>query len=160
MAGASTTFSESWYRVANLKASLIPTVTMRKQLFRGETWYVLSDPFNKQFFRLQPEAHYFVSRLHPQRTVEEVWTECLDRYPDAAPGQEDVIQLLTQLYQANLLHSEMPADSQKLFERYSKRSHARHGIYVATAISSLSNSVACWIWAATTDHQIQTKTSK
>lgn len=121
MAGSSTTFSESWYRVANLKASLIPTVTMRKQLFRGETWYVLSDPFNNQFFRLRPEAHDFVSRLHPQRTVEEVWTECLDRYPDAAPGQEDVIQLLTQLYQANLLYSEMPADSQKLFERYSKR---------------------------------------
>ena len=121
MATSSRTFSESWHRVANLKVSLIPTVSMRKQLFRGETWYVLYNPFNNQFFRLRPEAHYFVSRLHPQRTVEEVWTECLDRYPDAAPGQEDVVQLLTQLYQANLLYFEMPADSQKLFERYSKR---------------------------------------
>lgn len=115
------TFSESWHRVADLRVSLRPTVRVRKQLFRGETWYVLQDPFNNQFFRLRPEAHDFVSRLRPDRTVEEVWEEALDRHPDDAPGQEDVIQLLTQLYFANLLYFETPADSSKLFERYKKR---------------------------------------
>ena len=121
MPTAGRTFSESWYRVAGLKVSLHPTVTVRKQLFRGETWYVLRDPFNNQFFRLRSEAHEFVIRLRQDRTVEEVWQECLNRHPDAAPGQEDVIQLLTQLYFANLLYFEMPADSAKLFERYRKR---------------------------------------
>ena len=94
---------------------------VRKQFFRGERWYVLQDPFNNQFFRLRPEAHDFVLHLRPDRTVEEVWEECLDRSPDEAPGQEDVIQLLTQLYFANLLYFELPADSEKLFERYKKR---------------------------------------
>lgn len=121
MQQAAKTFSESWYRVAGLKVGLHPTVTVHKQLFRGETWYVLRDPFNNQFFRLRPQAHDFVIRLRPDRTVEEVWQECLDRHPDDAPGQEDVIQLLTQLYFANLLYFEMPADSAKLFERYRKR---------------------------------------
>ncbi len=121
MSKAGKTFSESWHRVAGLKVSLRPTVKVRKQLFRGETWYVLNDPFNNQFFRLRPEAHDFVIRLRPDRTVEEVWEECLDRHPDEAPGQEDVIQLLTQLYLSNLLYFEMPADSAKLFERYKKR---------------------------------------
>ncbi|MEA1901630.1 MAG: hypothetical protein U9N47_12905, partial [Thermodesulfobacteriota bacterium] len=73
------------------------------------------------FFRLRPEAYDFVSRLRPDRTVEEVWEESLERYPDDAPGQEDVIQLLTQLHFANLLYFEVPADSAKLFERYKKR---------------------------------------
>ena len=121
MQQAGKTFSESWYRIAGLKVSLHSTVAVRKQRFRGETWYVLRDPFNNQYFRLRPEAHEFVIRLRPDRTVEEVWQECLDRNPDVAPGQEDVIQLLTQLYFANLLHFEMPADSAKLFERYRKR---------------------------------------
>lgn len=121
MPRAAKTFSESWYRVAGLKVSLHPTVKVRKQLFRGETWYVLRDPFNNQYFRLRPEAHDFVIRLRPDRTVEEVWEECLERYPDSAPGQEDVIQLLTQLYFANLLFFEMSGDSAKLFERYKKR---------------------------------------
>jgi putative peptide zinc metalloprotease protein len=121
MQKAGKTFSESWYRVAGLKLSLHHTVRVRKQRFRGETWYVLRDPFNNQFFRLRPEAHDFVIRLRPDRTVEQVWQECLDRDPDHAPGQEDVIQLLTQLYFANLLHFETPADSAKLFDRYKKR---------------------------------------
>ena len=121
MQKAGKTFSESWYRVAGLKVRLHPTVTVRKQLFRGEIWYVLRDPFNNQFFRLRPGAHEFVIRLRPDRTVEQVWEECLERYPEDAPGQEDVIQLLTQLYFANLLHFEMAADSSKLFERYRKR---------------------------------------
>jgi putative peptide zinc metalloprotease protein len=121
MARPGKTFSESWHRVADLRVSLRPTVRVRKQLFRGERWYVLHDPFNNQFFRLRPEAHDFVSHLRPDRTVEEVWDESLDRDPDEAPGQEDVIQLLTQLYFANLLYFETPADSSKLFERYKKR---------------------------------------
>ena len=121
MQRAAKTFSESWHRVAAQKVSLRPTVKVRKQLFRGETWYVLHDPFNNQFFRLRPEAHDFVIRLRPDRTIEEIWEECLDRHPDEAPGQEDVIQLLTQLYFANLLYFETPADSAKLFERYRRR---------------------------------------
>lgn len=121
MAATSKTFSESWHRVAGLKLSLRPTVKVRRQYFRGEKWHLLQDPFNNQFFRLRPEAYDFVSRLELGRTVEEVWEECLNRHPDAAPGQEDVIQLLTQLYFANLLYFEKPADSEKLFERHLKR---------------------------------------
>jgi len=121
MQKAGKTFSESWYRVADLKVSLHPSVTVSKRRFRGEMWYMFRDPFNNQYFRLRPEAHDFVIRLRPDRTVAEVWEECLNRNPDDAPGQEDVIQLLTQLYFANLLHFEKPADSAKLFERYRKR---------------------------------------
>ncbi len=121
MPNAGKTFSESWYRVAGLKIRLLPTVAVHRQLFRGESWYVLRDPFNNQYFRIRPQAYNFVVRLRPGRTVEEVWQECLERHPDDAPGQEDVIQLLTQLYFANLLHFEMPADSAKIFERYRKR---------------------------------------
>ncbi len=107
------TFSESWHRVVGLRVGLRPTVRVKRQFFRGEKWYVLHNPFNNQYFRLRPEAHEFVIRLRSERTVEEVWEECLDRQPDGAPGQEDVIQLLTQLHFANFLYSDMPADSAK-----------------------------------------------
>jgi putative peptide zinc metalloprotease protein len=121
MAKPGKTFSESWHRIADLRVSLRPTVKVRKQFFRGEKWYILHDPFNNQFFRLRPEAYEFISRLRPDRTVEEVWEECLNNNPENAPGQEDAQQLLTQLYFSNLLFSEMPADSTKLFERYKER---------------------------------------
>ncbi len=121
MTTSNRTFSESWHRVAELRVSLRQAVPIRKQLFRGQTWYVLQDPFNNHFFRLRPEAHEFIVRLSASRTVGQVWEACLARNPDGAPGQDDVIQLLSQLYHANLLVCDLPADSSKLFERYHKR---------------------------------------
>ena len=115
------TFSESWHRISGLNVSLRSTVRVRRQMFRGDKWYVLYDPFNNTFFRLRPEAYDFISHLTPERTVEEVWEAALKRNPRGAPGQDDVLQLLTQLYYSNLLFFKMPADSAKLFERYKKR---------------------------------------
>ncbi|NOQ42678.1 MAG: hypothetical protein GQ563_09310 [Desulfuromusa sp.] len=115
------TFSESWHRVAELRVALRPSVTIRRQLFRGETWYVLQDPFNNNFFRLSQAAYNFVIRLRSSRSVAQVWDECLKHDPDSAPGQDEVIQLLAQLYHANLLFCELAIDSQKLFDRYRER---------------------------------------
>ena len=121
MAEGSRTFSDVWYRVARQTVTLRPRVEVRRQSFRGQRWHVLYDPFNNQFFRLRPEAYAFVARLRPDRTVEEAWQETLDHNPDGAPGQEDVIQLLAQLYHANLLHYKVAADSEQFFARYRKR---------------------------------------
>lgn len=115
------TFDESWYRVAGQKLALRPSVDIRRQMFRGELWYVLHDPFANQFFRLRPAAYEFVARLRPKDTVQETWEETQRVLPDDAPGQEEVIRLLAQLYHANLLRSDVPGDTGKLFERYKKR---------------------------------------
>ncbi len=116
-----TTFSESWYRVADHCVALRPHVQVQRQYFRGERCYVLHDAFNNQFFRLQPAAYEFVARLRSNRTVESVWHECVQAHPEDAPGQEDVIRLLAQLNASNLLHSNLPPDGEKIFERYRKR---------------------------------------
>ena len=120
MADAPQTFSESWYRIANQRVSLRPDVRVRRQNFRGQRWIVLENPFSNQFFRLRPAAYEFVARLRPDRTIEQVWQECLDKFPDEAPGQEAVIKLLSQLYFANLLQYDVAMDSAKLFERYER----------------------------------------
>jgi len=73
MSEAPATFSESWYRVASQRLALRSTVRARRQLFRGERWIVLEDPFSNQFFRVRPEVYEFLGRLRPDRTVEEVW---------------------------------------------------------------------------------------
>ncbi|HEY9510156.1 MAG TPA: M50 family metallopeptidase, partial [Verrucomicrobiae bacterium] len=123
----SKTFSESWYRVANQRICLRPGVRVRRQNYRGERWIVLENPFSNQYFRLRPAAYEFVSRLQPDRTVEAAWQQCLERFPDEAPSQEAVIQLLSQLYFANLLQYDLAADSAQLFQRYKKRKQREIG---------------------------------
>ncbi|MGN7614439.1 peptidase M50, partial [Magnetococcales bacterium HHB-1] len=115
------TFSESWYQVANARLGLRPTVTSHRRIFRGEVWHLLHDPFNNQFFRLRPEAYDFIARLSPDQTVEAVWKASLERFPENAPGQEEVVHLLTQLHFANLLYYNTPVESDKIFRRHKKR---------------------------------------
>jgi putative peptide zinc metalloprotease protein len=114
-------FSESWHRVAGQRLRLRPSVTIRKQSFRGESWHIAKDGFTNQFFRFRPEAYDIVARLDGTQTMEEIWMGCLERNPDRAPGQGEVVTLLAQLYQANLIVSELPADTRQLFERHKKR---------------------------------------
>ncbi len=115
------TFSEHWHRVAAQRFALRPTVEVRKQFYRDDKWFIVLDPLNNHFFRISPGAFDFIRRLDGSRTVQQVWDQALERDPDGAPGQEEVIQLLSQLFQSNLLRGEIPADSAKLFERFKKR---------------------------------------
>jgi len=115
------TFSESWYRVAELSPRLRTTVQVHRQHYRGRMWHVLQDPSSNQYFRLNEAAYRFVSLLDGRRTVAQVWRICSDQLGDGAPTQGEAIQLLGQLYTSNLLHAELPPDAEGLFKRYQKR---------------------------------------
>ena len=131
MAGEGT-FSESWYRIKDRRVGLRPHVRIQRQYYRGEQWHVLEDPFGNQYFRLRPAVYTFIARLDPSRTVESVWQECLQRYPEDAPGQEEIIRLLAQLFHANLIQSDSAADTVKLFERYRERRRKEVGKRILT----------------------------
>ena len=115
------TFSDSWYKVANLKVSLRDDLNIRKQYFQGEEWYVLQDPLSNKFFRFRPEVYEFLARLNIKNSLEEIWNQCMEINPERTPGQDDVIKLLSSLYNSNLLYFTSCPDNAKLFERYSKR---------------------------------------
>lgn len=121
MSGANSIFSESWYLVADVHCSLRSSVRIQRQVFHGEIWYVLSDRFSNQFFRLQPEAYQFIARLNEQQSLDALWQQQLSLTPDETPGQQEVIQLLTQLNSANLLQFDKAADSEKLYQRHQQR---------------------------------------
>ncbi len=113
--------SESWHRIADLHLGLLPSVEVHKQVYRGETWYVLEEPGSGRYFRLRPAAYRFVCELDPDVTVAEVWQRALADYPEEAPGQDEVVQLLSQLHHANLLFFRTPGDHDAIFRRYRKQ---------------------------------------
>ncbi|NML47858.1 hypothetical protein HHL11_29180 [Ramlibacter sp. G-1-2-2] len=121
---AGSVFSDSWFRVATMRVALLPTVRVQRQRFRGRDWYVLEDSYTQRFFRLTPEAWAFVSRLTPEKTVEETWNEFLETHPQEAPGQDAVIQLLSQLHVSNLLYFRHQPDNDAIVERV-KRTRQR-----------------------------------
>jgi putative peptide zinc metalloprotease protein len=121
MAEAENLFSESWHLVAPLRIMLRPDLQVKRQLFRGEPWWVVCDGMNQQFFRLRPAAYRFLGRLDGRRTVEDIWKEGVAREPEATPGQQEIVQLIAQLAEASLIQSERAGDSLRQFAQRQKR---------------------------------------
>ncbi|MCX7258076.1 MAG: hypothetical protein NTZ64_15530, partial [Polaromonas sp.] len=115
---ASTIFSDSWFRVSNLRVALLPSVEVREQTFRGQTWSVLQDTYTQRYFRASRQASRFIQSLDTRKTVEEVWEEFVNQHPEDAPSQEEVIQVLSQLHMSNLLYSLQQSDNEAIAKRY------------------------------------------
>ncbi|NLW04075.1 MAG: hypothetical protein GX029_02440 [Pseudomonadaceae bacterium] len=122
----SSTFSEGWYQVAQLKVALIPTTKIHKQLYRGLVWYVLQDACSGKFFRVPEIVYRFISHLTVNKTLEQVWQEFITAYPEEAPGQEEVIQVLSQLHHSNLLFYRSESDYGAILERKNKQTRQEH----------------------------------
>ena len=115
------TFSESWYRVKDLKPRMRGAAQISRQWYRGERWYVVRDPAGNQFHRLSDIAYSFVGLLDGTRTVGEAWELVGGQLADDAPTQPEVIQILSQLYAANLIETNIAPDAQVLLRRYKKQ---------------------------------------
>jgi putative peptide zinc metalloprotease protein len=115
------TFSESWYRIADLRVKLRAAAQITRQFYRGERWYVVRDPAGNQYHRLSDSAYHFVALLDGTRTVAEAWEQVGGQYADAAPTQPEVIQLLSQLWAANLVESNVTPDAAVLLTRQKQR---------------------------------------
>src|SRR5688572_15490179 len=115
------TFSPFWHRVRAMRPRLRPHVQITRQHYRGRRWHVVHDPATNQFYRLNPIAHEFIGLLDGSRTVEDVWKVSLDRHGDSAPTQNEVIQLLSQMYQSNLLSGDVPPETEQLLQRGRRR---------------------------------------
>ncbi|MGE3107910.1 MAG: PqqD family peptide modification chaperone [Phycisphaerales bacterium] len=100
-----------------MKPRLRPHVEITRQHYRGRRWHVVHDPASNQFYRLNPIAHDFVGMLDGSRDVETVWKLSLGKHADAAPTQNEVIQLISQLYTANLLSVDTTPETEQLLRR-------------------------------------------
>ncbi|TLD71940.1 peptidase M50 [Phragmitibacter flavus] len=114
------TFDESWHRVEDRRVCLRPGVEIFPQRFRGMRWYVVQDSLGNRFFRIRPPAYRFICELERSGTVGGAWERSLKNSPEEAPGQGEVVQLLSQLHQSGLLRSDLGGDVTALFEAQQK----------------------------------------
>ena len=115
------TFHESWYKVSELLLRVHVSLKISRQTYRNKTWYIIRDPGNNNFFRVNTAAYQFIAFLDGRRTVDKAWSLCYEEYGDDAPTQGEAISLLGQLYSSNLLQGDVPADTDNLLKRHNKR---------------------------------------
>ena len=116
-------FSPSWYRVADLTPRLRSHVEIHRRQFRGDIWYVLEDSASNRFHRFSPAAYAVIAQMDGRRRMRDIWKAAARKLGRDLPTQDEVIQLLSQLHQADALDSGTPPDIGELAER--ARTHRR-----------------------------------
>ncbi|MEO8410314.1 MAG: hypothetical protein ABI478_07055 [Propionivibrio sp.] len=114
---AASLFSARWYRVADLKPRLRPQVRVQRRCWRDQLWYQLVDDASGRHHRLNDTAYQFVGRCDGQRNVQQVWDALIDAGGDAAPTQDEVVDLLIGLHDGELIQFDRVLDIDVLFQR-------------------------------------------
>jgi putative peptide zinc metalloprotease protein len=118
---AKSIFSASWYRVGSLRPRLRSHAQIHRHQYRGETWFVLQDLSMERFLRFSPAAYAIIGLMDGSRTVEEVWDAACTRLGDDAPTQDEMIHLLSRLYQTDVLQCDVTPDAAEILDRYQKQ---------------------------------------
>ena len=103
--------SQHWYRVAPLTARLHDQVEIHRHDYRGLIWYLLENTTTGRNHRFNPAAYQFIGMMDGKRSVQEIYDQVTEKVGDQAPGQEEIIDLMFKLYEADLLKVNAQADA-------------------------------------------------
>jgi putative peptide zinc metalloprotease protein len=132
---AESLFSPHWYRVASLRPRLPPHVRVHRHNYRGVSWYVLEDTAGGRQYRFNRDAEALIAPMDGARTVEQIWDHASAELGDAAPTQNQVIRLLSQLHACDLLLCDLPPDTAELFERQRRATRGRWKSWLMNPLS-------------------------
>ena len=130
--------SQHWHAVRNLRPRLKEGVQSLPRQLRGRQWVLLHDPLTQRFIRITPQLWGVIKLLDGKRTLDEVWDAACALPASSAGsdtaaamaepnpiGQNELVQLLGQLYANDLLQTQVSPDAGEVFDRYDKQRKAR-----------------------------------
>nr|WP_237457382.1 PqqD family peptide modification chaperone [Pseudomaricurvus sp. HS19] len=92
---------------------------------RGRTWYVLQDAQSGKYFRVSPAVRDIIQRLDGRASIDDIWQAAAARLGKEQPTQSEVIELIAQLYRADLIRGDVPPDMDELVHRAGTQARQR-----------------------------------
>ena len=113
--------SPYWYRIAPLCPKLRRHVKISRHLYRGEPWYLLQNSASDRHHRLNAMAYQVVGLMDGCLTMQQIWELLNAKKLEEPPVQEEIIQLLSTLYNDDIIQCDLEPDGLELFNRYEKQ---------------------------------------
>lgn len=108
-------FSDQWYRIAERRPRLRASVRVRRQIYRGERWYLLTDDGSERSLRIDAAAYAFIGRCDGTLTAQQLWEHIAAELGEHAPTQASLLRLMVRLQGAGMLHFDRQTDIASLF---------------------------------------------
>jgi putative peptide zinc metalloprotease protein len=96
-------FSAAWHRVGSLRPRLRAGVTVQRQMYRGEPWYLLVDAASGRQHRVNRSAYELIGRFDGRASVDRLWALLLEKFGDDAPTQDEILGIVARLGEAGLV---------------------------------------------------------
>jgi putative peptide zinc metalloprotease protein len=113
--------SRHWYRVAPLTPRLHDQVDIHRHDYRGQIWYLVENTTTGRSHRFNPAAYQFIGMMDGERSVQDIYSQINENLDGHAPGQEEIIDLMSKLYEADLLKVNTQSNTDEMFDRQSKQ---------------------------------------
>ena len=113
--------SRHWYRVATLTPRLHDLVEIHRHDYRDQIWYLLENTTTGRNHRFNPAAYQFIGMMDGERSVQEIYENITEKLHDQVPGQEEIIELMSKLYEADLLKVNAHANTEEMFKRQARQ---------------------------------------
>ena len=78
----------------------------------------------ERFFKFSPAAYAVIGLMDGEKTVEEIWHASCEK-PGDAPTQDEMIEILSQLYRADVLQCDVSPDAAELLTRHQDQKRRR-----------------------------------
>lgn len=130
-------FSEHWHIVRSLKPKLRDGVQSFPRKLRNRSWILLHDPTTQKFVRVTPQSWRVIKLMNGKRTLDDIWeTACVEHSEQKNAfseqafqsssdlnviGQQDLVQMMGQLYSNDLIQTQVSPDATEMFQRYKKQ---------------------------------------
>ena len=128
-------YSQAWYRVAEAVPRLRSQARVFRHVYRGSPWYLVQDLGSGKFLRLNAAAYQIVALIDGHRSLAEIWEHASNALGESVPTQDEVINLVAQLHQANVLVADRLPDIAELEERRARDVKARLKQYLANPMA-------------------------
>ncbi|MGB5716361.1 MAG: peptidase M50, partial [Gammaproteobacteria bacterium] len=117
--------NDMWYRVAGLRPSLGGHARIQRQNFRGQIWYTLHNRISGRSYRFSASGHQFVGLMDGVRTVQELHEVNREAHGEHALTEDEIVDLLSKLFTAEVLNTDAPAEAAELLERQIRQQRAQ-----------------------------------
>lgn len=114
-----------WYRVARLKPRLRPHVQIHRHFYRDQRWYVIQDLGTGRYHRFSPLAYHIIGLMDGHRSLGRIWELAASELGDEVPAQGATLRLLHQLHAADVLQTDIPADTAERLRRFDRERRNR-----------------------------------
>jgi putative peptide zinc metalloprotease protein len=140
MATSEPFLSVSWHLVASLRLRLQTHVEIARHRAYGRIFYVVRNPATGRTYKFSPSVYRLLG-LFDGRTVAEAWSVVADQLDEDAPTQDQTIQLLAQLHEADLIQGDSIPDAVELIER---RRRMRRRLWMQSFANPLAIRLRLW----------------